>query len=270
MRLALTGASGIVGGFALRAARAAGHDVTCLNRQTGYQLGDAPDLSGMEALIHCAFSHAPGRYRDGEGNNPQAFIQTNLHGTCRLFDAAKRAGLRRILFLSSRAVHDGYHSSTVLTDNLPPRPANLYGEVKAKAETYLAGLGLSGTSIRATGVYGPGKSHKWRGLFADFLAGKSITPRVATEVHGNDLAVAMLLLLDQASPPATVNTSDLRLDRRDLLAEVKQLTKSRAPLPPYADPEPLKELQCETLIKLGWRPGGMDLLRQSLPAMLDL
>src|SRR5690606_24554270 len=46
MRIALTGASGIVGGFALRAVRAAGHEVTVLDRSNGYLLGDAPDLSG--------------------------------------------------------------------------------------------------------------------------------------------------------------------------------------------------------------------------------
>lgn len=194
MRIALTGASGIVGGFVLRAAQAAGHQVTRLDRSTGFQLGDTPDLSGHDALIHCAFAHTPGRYRGGEGDDPETFLRLNRDGTLRLLEAAVRDGVDRVVFLSSRAVHDGYPPGTALPDDLPARPANLYGQVKADAEAHLASLPLKGTAIRATGVYGlPGK---WHGLFSDYLAGRPVQPRIATEVHGDDLAAAILLLLD--------------------------------------------------------------------------
>lgn len=269
MRIALTGASGIVGGFALRAVRAAGHEVTVLDRSNGYLLGDAPDLSGHDAMIHCAFAHQPGRYRGGEGDDPEGFRRANLDGTIRLFDAAAGSGLRRILFLSSRAVHDGHPQHVELTDDLPARPANLYGEVKALAENYLRGLGLHGTAIRATGVYGPGPRHKWHSLFADYLAGIRIAPRAGTELHGKDLADAMLLLLEQETPPSSVNASDLILDRHDLLAEVRRLTGSTSPLPPRTDISALRVLKCDRLAAMGWQPGGMELLRASLPAMLD-
>jgi nucleoside-diphosphate-sugar epimerase len=125
MRIALTGASGIVGGFALRAALAQGHEVTVLDRASGYVLGDAPDLAGHHALIHCAFAHVPGRYRGGEGADAQGFRRDNLDGSIRLFDAAAAAGVGRILFLSSRAVHDGHPPGIALSDDLPPRLAYL-------------------------------------------------------------------------------------------------------------------------------------------------
>lgn len=270
MRIALTGASGIVGGFALRGARAAGHDVTILDRRNGYALGDTPDLSGHDALIHCAFSHQPGRYRGGEGADPAAFCRTNLDGSIRLFDAAADSGVPRVLFLSSRAVHDGHPSGVELTEELPASPANLYGEIKARAEDHLDSLGLLGTSIRATGVYGPGPMHKWRGLFADYLAGRTIAPRIGTELHGDDLARAMLLLLDQDMPPSSVNASDLILDRHDLLAEVQTLTGCVYPPPLRANASALRTMRCERLAAMGWRPGGTHILSASLPAMLDL
>ncbi|MTD99251.1 NAD-dependent epimerase/dehydratase family protein [Paracoccus sp. YIM 132242] len=266
MRIALTGASGIVGGFVLRAARAAGHQVTPLDRGTGFRLGDAPDLSGHDALIHCAFAHAPGRYRGGEGEDPETFGRLNRDGTFRLFDAAVRDGVDRIVFLSSRAVHDGYPPGTPLPDDLPARPANLYGQVKADAEAFLAQLPVKGTAIRATGVYG--LPAKWRGLFDDYLAGRPIPPRIATEVHGDDLAAAILLLLDQPDPPAQVNCSDLILDRHDLLAEVRTLTNCPHPLPDRADPAFLRIQTCDRLRALGWQPGGMAKLRATLPHLL--
>lgn len=268
MRIALTGGSGIVGGFVGRALLRSGHQVTPLDRANGYRLGDAPNLTGHDALIHCAFAHAPGKYRGGEGDDPAAFRAANLDGTISLFDAAKRTGVSRVVFLSSRAVHDGHPAGTTLTDDLPAAPTTLYGQVKAEAEAYLASLPVHGTSMRATGVYGPGPAHKWRGLFDDYLAGRPIAPRVATEVHGDDLAAAIMLLLAHPEPPDTVNASDLILDRHDLLAMVAEQTGCTHALPSRADASALRVLHCDALGAMGWQPGGMRLLRDTLPALM--
>ncbi|MBU3030461.1 NAD-dependent epimerase/dehydratase family protein [Paracoccus marinaquae] len=272
MRIALTGAGGIVGSLIAPALISAGHRITRLERNTGFHLGDTPDLAGHDALIHCAFAHSPGRYRGGEGDDPAAFRKANLDGSIRLFDAAASGGVPRILFLSSRAVHDGWPQGMLLTDDLPAKPANLYGEVKAGAEAHLAGLaaaGLRATAIRATGIYGPGRAHKWRDLFADHLAGKMAAPRVATELHGLDLANAVLRLLDHPAPPLLVNASDLILDRHDLLAAVSKLTGCATPLPERADAAALRLPGCTALARLGWRPGGMARLQATLPKLLD-
>ncbi|MFV0385103.1 NAD-dependent epimerase/dehydratase family protein [Paracoccus sp. (in: a-proteobacteria)] len=273
MRIAMTGASGFAGGFIAAAALRAGHRLTLLDHRAGFRLGDAPDLSDHDALIHCAFAHLPGRFRGGEGDDPAGFRRANLDGSVRLFDAAAQAGVGRILFLSSRAVHDGHPPGTRLADDLPACPANLYGEVKAGAEDHLRRLsaqqGLRTTAIRATGIYGPGPGHKWRGLFGDYLAGRHIPPRVATELHAADLARAAMLLLDHPAPPLTVNASDLILDRHDLLAGIARLTRCPHPLPPRADASTLRVPDCAALAASGWQPGGLKRLHESLPAMLD-
>lgn len=268
MRVALTGASGIVGSFALAALERAGHDVTPLDRAHGWQLGQPAPLAGHDALVHCAFAHAPGRYRGGEGDDPDGFVEANLGGSCALFDQAAAEGVGRILFLSSRAVHDGHPPGLRLGDDLAPAPTSLYGQVKAGAERHLTALrtrGIATCALRATGVYGPGAANKWQGLFADHLAGRPVAPRVATEVHADDLARALVLLLDHPGPPPTLNCSDLVLDRHDLLA----LIDSPHPLPARADAAALRVPDCSGLHAAGWRPGGIALLRASLPAMLD-
>lgn len=265
MKIALTGATGIVGGFVAPALVAAGHDVDPL---PGFRLGDAPDLSAADALIHLALAHAPGRYRGGEGNDAAGFRRANLDGTLRLFDAAVRAGVGRIVFLSSRAVHDG-HPPGLLADDLPPAPTTIYGQVKAEAEAALATLPVIGTSLRATGVYGPGRANKWAGLFADFRAATPVQPHVATEIHGDDLAAAILRLLTAENPPATLNAGDLILDRHDLLAQVAALTGCRHPLPPRADPAGLRVPECKGLLAMGWQPGGIGRLRHALPLLIE-
>ncbi|WP_265501863.1 NAD-dependent epimerase/dehydratase family protein [Paracoccus beibuensis] len=269
MRVALTGASGIVGGFVASALLRAGHEVTSLDRAHGWSLGQPAPLAGHHALIHCAFAHAPGRYRGGEGDDPQGFVQTNLGGSRAIFDQAVAEGVGRVLFLSSRAVHDGHPPGTRLSDDLEPAPTSLYGEVKAEAEVQLASLrsrGIATCALRATGVYGPRAANKWRSLFADYLARRPVAPRVATEVHADDLAQALVLLLDDPAPPPTLNCSDIVLDRHDLLA----LIDSPHPLPPRADATALRVPDCRGLIAAGWRPGGMARLRATLPDMLRL
>lgn len=271
MRIALTGASGFVGASVLPYLQQAGHQVTPLDRKHGFRLGDRPDLRGQDALIHCAFAHEAGLFRGGEGDDPAGFIKANQQGTRTLFDQARECGVARILFLSTRAVHDGYPAGMFLTDDLPSRPANLYGEVKADGEEYLRGLaGVTGTSIRATGLYGPGPGNKWHDLFRDYLDGDCIAPRIATELHVADLADAMLLLLRHPAPPPQVNASDIVLDRHDLLAAVSRLTACKTSLPERADGAGLRLAGCAALARLGWRPGGMARLQHSLPALMDL
>nr|WP_245216255.1 NAD(P)-dependent oxidoreductase [Sagittula salina] len=270
--IALTGASGLVGQWLSSLA-----DLT-LGRHDADRpwslAGPAPDLTGVTTLIHAAFSHVPGRYRGGEGNDPDGFLAANLDGTKRLFDAAAQQGVTRILFLSSRAVFDGLSPGASLPETLAPKPKSLYGELKARCEDHLFALAqtspLTGLSLRATGIYGPSAPfappHKWTELFADYRAGHTIVPRRGTEVHGKDLRLAArLLLMETTSGPAHV--SDLLLDRRDLLSEVQRLTACPHPPPEPCD-TPVSPLICTRLNALGWRPGGMELLRQSLPAML--
>lgn len=269
MKIALTGASGLVGGWIARGAARAGHHVTPLSRPA-YTLGDSPDLHGFDALIHAAFQHIPGRYRGGEGDDPQGFIRANLHGSVRLFQAARDGGVGRVVFLSSRAVHDG-HPPGPLPDDLTSAPTSLYGEVKAGAEQALAAMAAPDfrtASLRPTGVYGPGLPQKWAGLIRDFLNGTPPQPRVATEVHGADLARAAVAVLDDPAMSGSYNISDLVLDHHDLCAEIVALTGCDAPLPDRADTSDLRMPICARLAALDWRPGGLDLLRRDLPAIL--
>ena len=285
MRIAITGGTGLVGRFLVEEGLAAGDDVAVLGRspaatgffsapvaQLRYSLGDAPPLDGFDALIHSAFLHEPGRYRGGEGDDPAGFIRANLDGSIRLFEAARSAGISRVLFLSSRAVYGAYPPGTPLCEDMEPRPDTLYGEVKWQAEQALDALaapGFATASLRATGVYGPagpGQRHKWADLFDDFLAGRPIAPRRGTELHGQDLAAAARLLL-QGPEPGAFNASDLVLDRHDLLARVAGLTGCPHPLPARAD-TPVSAMRTDRLHALGWRPGGLQRLIDCLPGML--
>jgi nucleoside-diphosphate-sugar epimerase len=215
-------------------------------------------------FVHAAFSHVPGRYRGGEGDDPAGFRRANLEGTLSLFDTARRSGVRRVVFLSSRAVYDGVEPATPLAEDLQLTPTTLYGEIKLKAEQALAFMtadeaGLSGTSLRATGVYGHLRPNKWDGLFADYLAGRDVPVRAASEVHGRDLAAACRLILEAETGKVageSFNVSDIVTDTSEILTPFKAATGSEMPLPAPGDRASVAAMPTEKIRALGWQPGG--------------
>lgn len=282
MKVAVTGGTGLVGRFIVNGLLNDGHDVTVMTRtppQPGffaravvhrpYDLdAGAPDLRGMDAVVHAAFDHLPGRYRGGEGDDPAGFLRRNLDGSLHLFRAAEGAGAR-VVFISSRAVYGPQQG--MLTEDMECRPDTLYGQAKLAAEQALLASGQPAMILRATGVYGPpgpGQRHKWADLFDDFAAGRWIAPRVGTEVHGDLLALSVSRGLEGAE--GVYNVSDMLLDRRDLLKEWRAVTGINGQLPERADASRFNEMSTARLESLGCWPGGLTWLRKSLREMAEL
>jgi len=284
----VSGGTGYVGRFIVEQLLAAGHQVTVMGRHPPSKgffsgpvsflplslepAGASPELfQGADFFVHGAFDHLPGKYRGGEGTDPQAFRRRNLDGSIALFQAAKAAGVRRVAFLSSRAVYGTQPAGILLGEEDEARPDTLYGQVKLEAERALAGLGapsFHGVSLRITGVYGPagkGRRHKWADLFENYMAGQAIDSRIATEVHGQDVGRAVRLVLEMRDPPPFVlNVSDILVDRHDLLAMVQKETGSVHPLPPRADKQAVNAMRTERLRSLGWQPGGLARLEETV------
>lgn len=281
MRVLLTGAGGQVGRFIRADLAAAGHEVITLGRRPvegaahiRWELGAPVVLPPAAALVHAAYDHLPGLYRGGEGDDPEGFWRRNVEGSRALFEAALGRGVTRVVFLSSRAAYGDPPGGAVLREGDPAAAgATLYGQAKLAAERMLDALadqGLAPVSLRATGVFGQvpgGGEHKWAGLVRDYLAGRPVAPRVATEVHGADLAAAVRLLLEKPETGRLYNVSDLILDRRDLLAEVRALTGCPHPLPERSEQGGLAVMATDRLRALGWRPRGAERLMAELPAL---
>lgn len=289
-RVLVTGGTGYVGRFIVERLLADGDAVTVFGRNApppgffskpgGFLSGDLeprtfrPEtFADFDAVVHAAFDHLPGRYRGGEGADPEGFVRRNRDGSVALFEAAKQAGVSRAVFISTRAVYGPKSRGTTLKEDTPAMPDTLYGKVKLDVEHALLVMtdgDFAPVALRITGVYGPagsGRRQKWADLFDDHLAGKEIAPRAGTEVHGEDVAAAIRIALDRPTSPI-LNVSDLMVDRHDLLAVVKDATGSAHPLPGRADTSAVNEMDCSRLKSLGWTPGGRPLLEGTVRALL--
>lgn len=292
MRVLVSGGSGFVGRFIVERFVRGGHEVVVLGRTPPRQgffsrpvhfVPGALDpdsnfdatFEGIDFFVHAAFNHIPGRYRGGEGGDPLGFWRRNHEGSLALFRAARRAGVGRAVFLSSRAVY-GEAAGETLHESTPCHPETLYGKVKLATEEALSAMAspdFATVSLRATGVYGSagaGRRHKWSELFDDYLAGRVIAPRIGTEVHGVDVAAAVELMLTMPAKTvsgAVFNVSDIVADRLDILEVMRTATGSTAPLPERAPSSALSIMATDRLQALGWQPGGWPLLRETVEAL---
>jgi len=223
-------------------------------------------------FVHAAFSHVAGKYRGGEGDDPEGFRRLNLDGSVRLFETARKAGIRRCIFLSSRAVYGDRISGEELTEAIKLMPNTLYGEVKRDAEHALFSLstpGFATTSLRATGVYGDLRPNKWGALFDDYLSGKPVPARAGTEVHGRDLGRAIRLLLETEAARIdgkAFNLSDILTDTREILGYLQSATGC-----PHALPAPTayetNAMNTSKIRALGWKGGGKALLQRTIETL---
>ncbi|MCP4317948.1 MAG: NAD(P)-dependent oxidoreductase [Hyphomicrobiales bacterium] len=295
-RVLVTGGSGTVGRFIVKDLLAHGYDVTIagrnapppdlFSRETGFipLLLDPKTrfeevVGGYDLLVHAAIQHVPGRYRGGEGDDVAGFWSSNFLSTLLLFRAAAEAGLSRGVFLSSRAVYGAQPPGVEVFEHTECHPDTHYGAIKHACERHLTRLSettdLHIANLRATGVYGithAGGGLKWSGYIADYLSGDSVEPRCGTEVHGNDLATAVRLMLeagDDQIADQTFNVSDLFLDQRDIMAIVRRHTGCAHPLPAAADKSRYNVANTDKLSALGWKPGGMASLDTEIARLFD-
>jgi uronate dehydrogenase len=90
-------------------------------------------MRGARAVLHLAI--APGHsgpYEDDDFNDRR--FDVNVKGTYHVFEAARRAGVRRVVHVSSLMVVWGYGADAPVPGDAPPRPVGTYALTKALAE----------------------------------------------------------------------------------------------------------------------------------------
>lgn len=188
MTIALTGATGFVGQALIEAAQARDLPFRALARReqkvrSGVEwiAGDLSDRRALDRLVRGteAVIHVAGLVK---ARNAKAFEECNVVGTMELVEAARAAGVPRIVFVSSLAAREPALSA--------------YGASKARAERIVAASGLDWTIVRPPAVYGPRDAD----MFEMFRAARwgilPMPPRGSTSViHVADLAALLLALL---------------------------------------------------------------------------
>lgn len=164
--IALTGATGFIGRSLLSHLRASGYRVRVLFRRPVVDMPDADSavigdlvrpinlakaLEDVDVIVHSA-----GLTATMSGCPEDDYRAINVDATIALAAAAKRAGVRRFIFLSSVRAQTGPTAETVIDETCLPAPTDAYGRSKLAAEEGLSNIDLDWTALRSVLVYGPG------------------------------------------------------------------------------------------------------------------
>jgi uncharacterized protein YbjT (DUF2867 family) len=152
MKIAITGGTGFVGGHLARRLRLAGHEVVIIARSSPLQAPEelqgatvarvglddprrlAEAFAGCDAVAHCA-----GINREIGG---QTYERVHIRGTRHVIDAARAAGVKKVVAISFLRARPGCGSG--------------YHESKFEAEEIVRQSGLDFTVLKPGVIYGKG------------------------------------------------------------------------------------------------------------------
>lgn len=238
MRIAVTGASGYVGGAVCRVAVAAGHDVLALGRRPrvdprhvagapyrAHDLADslpalAGDLAGTDAVVHAA----------GPASDTlpaQAHWDAHVGGTRTVLAALPRDA--RLVHLSTASVYDPRRPTVRAREDTGParRHPDGYGTAKAATERLVRATRPDAVILRPHAVYGPGETTLLPRLLAAVRAGRVLVPgrgpRAVSLTRIDTLVGAVLAVL--RGPAGVYNVADA--EPVELLAVIETVLAAR-------------------------------------------
>jgi UDP-glucose 4-epimerase len=298
VRIVVTGGAGFIGSTLVDRLLAEGHDTTAVDDlSTGRMANlarardrsrpggarfrfvradvagpDAVDIIAREAPeVICHLAAQPSVRLSVAA--PAADAHTNVTGTVTVLEAARRAGVRKVVFASSGGSIYGDRGTTAVTERAALAPACPYAAAKVAGEYYLTAFrtmyGLQTTALALANVYGPRQDPTGEaGVIALFTAALLAGRR--TQVFGDGRAVRDYLYVDDAvdafvralGPAADgrrlnigtgVGTSVLTL--RSRLAELTGVTEAPEHLPARTGEVAYNVLDPSAARRaLGWQP----------------
>lgn len=218
MRVAVTGGSGKLGRSVVRRLSEDGHDVLNLDR-TGARgrgftevdlrnYGQVLDVllglddrhAGFDAIVHLGAIPAPGLAPDA------ATFENNMLGTYNVFQAARRAGIKKVVYASSETVlglpFDVDPPYIPVDEEYPARPESTYSLVKHLEEQMAIQLTrwdpeLSITGLRFSNVMDPEDYEDFPSFDADATLRKW---NLWGYIDGRDGAQAVARALEHGKP----------------------------------------------------------------------
>ncbi|KAB0682659.1 NAD-dependent epimerase/dehydratase family protein [Aureimonas leprariae] len=227
----MTGAGGFVGRHFMARALAAGHEAVTLPRRAdgnGF-LPDWPD--GVEGVVHLAALNP--RRGDPDARNLVALRRANVEATRDLAGRAARAGVRRMVFVGSAAIHSP-NGAIPVSEADAPAPRTPYALSKAEAETaFWTALAehrgmTEGVVLRPVTVFGPGARNLTAALsrlartpFPLPLGGLG-EPRSLVWVESLCDAILLALAADGAAGGTFLVADDGPLDPAEIVAALRE------------------------------------------------
>ena len=235
MKVLVTGGAGFIGSHLVRKLQSEGCEVVVLdNLSTGLRENlpegcELIELDVKDSALSAVFAkHAPDMVVHLAGQtmvdvsikDPQFDAMNNIGGTINVLEAARKNGVKRIVFSSTAAAY-GDVAGLPIKETTELKPQSFYGQSKITAETYLdlyhKFFGLDYVVLRFANVYGERQGEGGEGgvisIFTKRLAaGQGITiygdgEQTRDFIYAGDVAAGIYGALCTAEPNSVYNIS---------------------------------------------------------------
>jgi UDP-glucose 4-epimerase len=215
-KILITGGSGFIGSNLVHYQNLLGKDVTVFDLQPfptaatskdqprNVVIGDITEaesienaVTGMDAIVHLAAqTGVPSSIQD-----PVTDCLTNVVGTMRVLEAARKTGVNKVVIASSAAPLG--RAKPPASENTVPLPISPYGASKLSAEAYclayFGSYGINAIALRFANAYGERAGHK-ESVVSKFMKDILTTREIAIDgtggqtrdfIHVSDLCSAI-------------------------------------------------------------------------------
>lgn len=190
MKAIVFGGEGFIGSRLVQALVDAGHECTIVDRQPHDRLSSGPIQDGVtvcygdftdrkvvrtalgagDTVFHLISTTLP----KSSNEHPIYDVTTNVSGTIALLEESLRAGVRKVVFVSSGGTVYGVPRSVPIDESHATDPICSYGITKLAIEKYLHLFyvlhGLDYCVLRVSNPYGPGqRAGKGQGAIGTFI-----------------------------------------------------------------------------------------------------
>ncbi len=186
------------------------------------------DLKGFDAVVHLAeLSNDP----LGQ-NDPTLTYQINHRASVRLAKLAKKAKVKRFVYMSSCSVY-GIATQDLVDEKSKPNPQTIYAKCKLLVErdvSKLASKNFSPTFLRSATAYGASSRQRFDLVVNDLAALAYVEQNIKLSsdgtpwrpfIHVRDIAEAISLVLK--SPPNNIHNQILNLGNGASNYQIKEI-----------------------------------------------
>ncbi len=256
----ITGGTGFIGSHVVRALITAGRTARVLHRQNSpldlveglpieHAIGDVMNISSLEqAMQGCQWVFHVAAVSDYWRSNRTKVYLVNVNGTVNVLNAARQAGVQRVIFTSSATAvgfrADGHPSDESVPFNLPPRQFP-YGHSKYLAEQEVARAVANGqdvVTLNPAAVFGPGDLNQISGSSVVELARGNVPIYPVggmTVIDVRDVAAAHLAAAERGRTGERYLLGTLDISHKalgKLIAEIVGVAPAVIPVPAAVTP----------------------------------
>ena len=292
-RLLVTGGAGFIGSTFVRRVRrsrpdglvvnldaltyaANPHTIDDLRADGGHVFvrGDICDAELVRGLlashqIEAVVNFAAESHVDRSILSADSFVETNVVGTVRLLDAARAAGVKRFLQVSTDEVYGSLGATGLFREDTPLSPRSPYSASKAAADQFVQAYhhthGMDVVITRCSNNYGPYQfPEKLIPLMTlNALQGRPLPvygdgQQVRDWIHVEDHCAGVELVLGEGAPGEVYNVPGEEHENLEVTERIIELTAADRSLIRHVEDRPGHDrryaLDGSKLRGLGWQP----------------